>query len=145
RMLSGSPLIWRNARRGSALIPYGEIRRKSARGTSMSAHTQIGWGWMAWLLLAAPLLAQEPPAVLAQTEADVSAAWREAGAEPGWLAQDRRFSAATLRFRREKPSRGPATLAFRWTRWRPGALRGLPEAFAPYGIDLSFTQFKDAD
>src|SRR5947207_966128 len=116
-------------------------------GVAMSADLSAGLGFTAWLLLAAsPVVTQPAPAGAApQPNANVIAAWQQAGAEFGWLAHDRRFSFASLRFRREQPSRGAAVPAFRWARWKAGVLPGLPEPGVPYGLDLSFSRITDAD
>ena len=82
---------------------------------------------------------------------EVATAWKEAGAEVGWVRADRyRHVTGFLPFegyfqffpdREGKPGDLPA---FRFAKWRPGGLTKLPVPATAFGLDLGGAKETDA-
>ena len=71
---------------------------------------------------------------------EIVKAWRDAGAVVGWMKVE---NDGFVRFVQEKVEAG-AISAFRFFRWKEGALAKLPDPGTAFGLDLQDTQVTDA-
>ena len=77
--------------------------------------------------------------------ADVVAAWKEAGAEVGWMGPSRRpFGLLEFTARREELAASRVVPAFRIYVWREGMLAKLPSPARAFGLDLTHSGMTDA-
>src|SRR5262249_1527809 len=82
---------------------------------------------------------EKPKAEGGELSAEVMKAWKEAGAEVGWMGAN-----STLFSTERDILRGKRTLpAFRFPRWREGVIAKLPAPGVAFGLDLSSTQITD--
>src|SRR4029079_14479577 len=73
--------------------------------------------------------------------ADVGAAWKEAGADPGWMSIDKQ---GRFRFRPGEEGKAGEVAAFAWRYWKPGVLDKLPPPAQPFGLNLRIAKVTDA-
>jgi internalin A len=94
---------------------------------------------------------QEPPSAAgsapaepaAPLPADVVAAWTGAGATGGWVVTNP--ADGWLLFHTGVVAEPGALPAFKFPKWRAGALDKLPQPAQPFGLDLNLTKVQDAD
>jgi hypothetical protein len=82
-----------------------------------------------------------PPMPLKELPEEVVEAWKEAGAEVGWVG-GRKGSGVSLF--REKPFGAGDLPAFRISAWKRGVLEALPVPTVPFALDLSSSKVTDA-
>src|SRR5438128_1488049 len=108
--------------------------------------------WLALGLLVAVTLGAAPDVcvagkdkdakVFAPPSAKVVAAWKEAGADFGWVRANQR---GVLVFERREKGRTSEVPGFRFEAFTPGTIGRLPAPSVPFSLILNYTRVTDGD